>query len=93
RREAERCIVLGGRALRRAMGAALGYKYEGVKRHDVHEGNAKAQQAEARMGALPPDVLEGTRRARHAPERRKPTAAKFRGFRGWRSSTASEPSP
>ncbi|MGH8656310.1 MAG: PFL_4669 family integrating conjugative element protein, partial [Gammaproteobacteria bacterium] len=28
RREAERCIVLGGRALRRAMGTALSYKYE-----------------------------------------------------------------
>ncbi|MGH8651473.1 MAG: PFL_4669 family integrating conjugative element protein [Gammaproteobacteria bacterium] len=70
RREAERCIVLGGRALRRAMGTALGYKYEGVKRHDVYEGNAKAQQAEERMGALPPDVLEGKRRARHAPEKR-----------------------
>ncbi|MGH8656677.1 MAG: PFL_4669 family integrating conjugative element protein [Gammaproteobacteria bacterium] len=93
RREAERCIVLGGRALRRAMGAALGYKYEGVKRHDVYEGNAKAQQAEARMGVLPPDVLDGTRRARHAPERRKPTATKFGGFRGWRDWKASEPSP
>ncbi len=70
RREAERCIVLGRRALRRVMGTALGYKYEGVKRHDVYEGNAKAQQAEARMGELPPEVLEGKRRARHAPEKR-----------------------
>ena len=32
RREAERCMTLGARALRRAMSAALGYKYEGVKR-------------------------------------------------------------
>ncbi len=93
RREAERCIVSGGRALRRAMGAAQGYKHEGVKRHDVYEGNAKAQRAEARMGALPPEVLAGTRRARHAPERRKSTATKFRGFRGWRASTAADPSP
>jgi len=70
RREAERCIVLGRRALRRAMDAALGYKYEGVKRHDVREGNTKAQQAQERMGELPPEVLEGKRRARHAPEKR-----------------------
>ncbi len=94
RREAERCIVLGGRALRRAMGTALGYKYEGVKRDDVYEGNAKAQQAEERMGVLPPEVLEGKRRARHAPERRKSAPAKFRGgFRGWRAATPVDRSP
>jgi Transcriptional regulator AcaB len=70
RREAERCMTLGARALRRAMGAALGYKYEGVKCQDVHEGNAKAQKARERMGEVPPEVLDGRQRARHAPERR-----------------------
>jgi hypothetical protein len=34
------------------------------------------------MGALPPEVLEGKRRARHAPERRNSAATKFQGFRG-----------
>ncbi len=70
RREAERRMRLGARALRRAMGAAFGYKYEGVKRQDVREGNARAQQARELMGEVPPDVLEGRRRARHAPENR-----------------------
>jgi integrating conjugative element protein (TIGR03761 family) len=70
RREAERCMTLGARALRRAMGAALGYKYEGVKREDLREGNAKAQKARERMDDVPPEILDGRRRARHAPERR-----------------------
>ena len=54
RREAERCLVLGTRALRRAMGTALGYKYEGVKRQDLREGNVKVQKARERMGEVPP---------------------------------------
>ena len=70
RREAERCLVLGTRALRRAMGTALGYKYEGVKRQDIREGNAKAQRARERMGEVPAEVLDGSRRARYAPEKR-----------------------
>ena len=70
RREAERCLVLGTRALRRAMGTALGYKYEGVKRQDIREGNAKAQKARERMGEVPPEILNGSRRARYAPEKR-----------------------
>lgn len=77
RREAERCMTLGTRPLRRAMGAALGSKYEGVKREDLREGNAKAQKARERMGDVPPEILDGRRRARHAPERRpivKPAA-------------------
>lgn len=69
RREADRCMTLGARALRRAMSAALGYKYEG-KREDLHEGNAKAQKARERMGDVPPEVVDGRRRVRHAPERR-----------------------
>ncbi len=69
RREAERCLVLGTRALRRAMGTALGYKYEGVKRQDIREGNAKAQKACERMGEVPPEILDGSRRARYAPEK------------------------
>lgn len=70
RREAERCLALGTRALRRAMGTALGYKYEGVKRQDIREGNAQAQKARERMGEVPPEVLDGSRRARYAPEKR-----------------------
>ena len=70
RREAERCLVLGTRALRRAMGTALGYKYEGVKRQDLREGNVKVQRARERMGEVPPEILDGSRRARYAPEKR-----------------------
>jgi integrating conjugative element protein (TIGR03761 family) len=69
-REAERCIATGGRALRRTLGTACGYKFLGVKRTDIAEGNAKAQLARERMGEVPPEVLDGTRRARFAPERR-----------------------
>ncbi|MGH8488759.1 MAG: PFL_4669 family integrating conjugative element protein, partial [Gammaproteobacteria bacterium] len=70
RREAERYLALGTRALRRAMGTALGYKYEGVKRQDIREGNAQAQKARERMGEVPPEVLDGSRRARYAPAKR-----------------------
>ena len=37
---------------------------------DLREGNAKAQKARERMGEVPLEVLDGHRRARHAPERR-----------------------
>ena len=70
RREAERCLVLGTRALRRAMGTALGYKYEGVKRQDLREGNVKVQRAREHMGEVPAEVVDGSRRARYAPEKR-----------------------
>ena len=70
RRGGERCILLGARALRRAMGTALGYKYEGVKRQDIRENNAKAEKARERMGEVPAEVVDGSRRARYAPEKR-----------------------
>ncbi|MGH8633697.1 MAG: PFL_4669 family integrating conjugative element protein, partial [Burkholderiales bacterium] len=70
RREGERCVLLGARALRRAMGTALGYRYEGVKRQDIREGNAQAQKARERMGEAPAEVVDGSRRARYAPEKR-----------------------
>ena len=70
RREAERCLVLGTRALRRAMGTALGYKYEGVKRQDLRDGNIKVQRAREHMGEVPAEVVDGSRRARYAPEKR-----------------------
>jgi integrating conjugative element protein (TIGR03761 family) len=71
RRGGERYRGLGARALRRALGTALGFKYQGVKRQDVRDGNAKAQQARERLGDVPTDVLEGTRRTRFAPERQE----------------------
>jgi hypothetical protein len=43
RRGGERYMELGARALRRALGTALGFKYQGIKRQDIHDGNAKAQ--------------------------------------------------
>lgn len=58
----------GARALRRVYGLPQGYKYTGVTREDVRQGNRRAQRALEAMGEVPAEVLEGARRAELAPE-------------------------
>jgi integrating conjugative element protein (TIGR03761 family) len=70
RRESARYLLLGTRAVRRALGHAHGYKYEGTKRQDILDNNAKAESARQRMGEVPADILTGSARARFAPEPR-----------------------
>lgn len=67
RDEAEQILHHGGRRARRALSSPLGYRLLGVTRRDIEQGTARAVQAREAMGELPPDVLQGTRRAPHAP--------------------------
>jgi len=67
RDEAERILHQGGRVVRRVLQRPVGYRFMGVTRRDVEQGTAKALQAREAMGTMPSDVLEGARRAPHAP--------------------------
>ena len=53
--------------LRRTFTSANGYRYTGVSRADMAYGTARAAEALRRWGELPPDVLDGTRRAEYGP--------------------------
>ena len=67
RDEAQQRLQHGGRCARRVFSSPLGYRLTGVTRRDVEQGTARALQAREAMGELPPDVLQGMRRAPHAP--------------------------
>jgi integrating conjugative element protein (TIGR03761 family) len=67
RDNAERFLHHGGRQVRRAYNSPLGYKYFGITRADIAQGNAKAAQARALMGDVPAAVLSGERAAPYAP--------------------------
>lgn len=64
----ERLIADGGRQVRRAYNAALGYRFLGVTRDDARLMTARIKEAEAQMGVLPPEILEAKLRAAFAPE-------------------------
>lgn len=70
RDEAEQVIALCGRHVRRAYMGAAGYRCMGVTRSDVRGGTARGQGANARMGEVPVDVLDGSSRPEHTPLRR-----------------------
>jgi integrating conjugative element protein (TIGR03761 family) len=63
----ERWLNDGAHALRSLFALAQQYKYSGAQRDDFAANNAMARTALERFGALPQDVLEGTRRSRFAP--------------------------
>jgi integrating conjugative element protein (TIGR03761 family) len=65
--ECARLLHAGGRAVRRAFQSPVGFRTTGVDRRAIAQGTARAQQARDLLGALPDDVLEGTRRAPYAP--------------------------
>lgn len=67
RDETERTLHQSSRVVRRVLLSPVGYRFMGVTRQDVEHGTAKALQARDAMGELPSDVLEGIRRAPHAP--------------------------
>lgn len=67
REEAEVQLHQGGRITRRMLQSPAGYRFPGLTRADVMAGTAKARQAIGSMGAVPDDVLQGTRRAPDAP--------------------------
>ncbi len=63
----DRWLEDGAHALRSLFSAAQQYRYSGTKRDDFAAKNAAARAALEKFGALPQDVLEGTRRSRFAP--------------------------
>jgi integrating conjugative element protein (TIGR03761 family) len=71
REEAERLLQRGGRQIRHAFCLPLQWKHCAIDRDDVRQNTQRAQAARVAMGELPQDVLEGTRRATHAPAIRR----------------------
>jgi integrating conjugative element protein (TIGR03761 family) len=63
REDAARYLYQGAKPLRRAFGSALGYRFLGVTRAEIEQQSAKAKQAVASMGELPPEILSGRLRA------------------------------
>lgn len=63
----ERWLNDGAHALRSLFSLAQQYRYSGTQRDDFAANNAAARAALEKYGALPQDVLEGTRRSRFAP--------------------------
>jgi len=57
----------GGHHLRSLFTLVQRYQYSGAKRDDFAANNAVARSALEKFGALPQDILEGTRRSRFAP--------------------------
>lgn len=63
----DRWLREGAHALRSLFSLAQQYRYSGTQRDDFAANNAAARLALEKYGALPQDVLEGTRRSRFAP--------------------------
>lgn len=53
--------------IRRVFETTVRYRYTGVTRADVVAGTAAAQQAVEKMGSVPTDILDRSRRAKFAP--------------------------
>ena len=68
RTEAERMLNAGAGAARSAFARASAWKYCAVTRSDLVQSTQRGAHARQLMGDLPPDVLDGSRRAPHAPE-------------------------
>lgn len=73
----ERWLNDGAHQLRSLFGLAQQYRFSGAQRDDFAANNAAARAAREKLGDLPQDVLEGTRRSRFAPPiiRRSPLSA------------------
>lgn len=63
----ERWLNDGAHAMRSLFSLAQEYCFSGATRADFAENNAAAQAAVQKLGQLPQEVLEGTRRSRFAP--------------------------
>lgn len=60
-------IQRGSKSIRRTLTSATGYRYTGVSRADIAYGTARAHEALKRWGEVPPDILNGSRRAEYGP--------------------------
>ena len=74
RDDAERVLAFTGRQLRRAFLSPMGYRLTGISRADVFQGTFKHAQARSSMDEVPADILNGERRAPHAPVRPMPAS-------------------
>jgi integrating conjugative element protein (TIGR03761 family) len=63
----ERWLNDGAHALRSLFSLAQQYRYSGCTRDDFAAKNAAARAALEKFGELPREVMEGTKRSRHAP--------------------------
>ncbi|MDT4827925.1 integrating conjugative element protein [compost metagenome] len=63
----ERWLNEGAHALRSLFSLAQQYRFSGCVRDDFAAKNAAARAAIEKFGELPEEVLDGTRRSRHAP--------------------------
>jgi len=85
---AEQILHRGGRLIRRAFLLPTQWKHCAVDRNDVRQDNQRAQAARTAMGELPQEVLDGTRRARHAPEIRNQSTSAAPVSKGFLSAHA-----
>lgn len=74
----ERWLNEGAHALRSLFSLAQQYRYSGCTRDDFAAKNAAARAALEKLGELPTEVLEGTRRSRFAPPINKRSASATR---------------
>lgn len=63
----ELMLQRSGRTVRRTFGIPTQWKHCAVNRDDVRQDTPRGRTARETMGELPQDVLDGTRRAHHAP--------------------------
>lgn len=63
----ERWLNDGAHAMRSLFSLSQQYRYSGTTREDFAAGNAAAQAATDKFGALPQEIMDGTRRSRFAP--------------------------
>lgn len=99
RDSSERLIADGGRQVRRAYNAALGYRFLAISREDARLMTARIKEAEAQMGALPQDIIDAKLRAPFAPDIARPargmsmSAAAVVKLRKSKTKTAPEATP
>ena len=67
RDQLSRWIREGRRRVIRAWLSAMGYRAMGVARRDLDPMTSLAAKAALRMGELPPEIADGSKRAAHAP--------------------------
>lgn len=67
RRDMELCIDGGAHHLRSLFTLAQRFRLTGVTRDDLAANNARSREVIQRLGKLPQDILEGTRRPEFAP--------------------------
>lgn len=93
RDNAERMLYRGGRLIRRAFLLPTQWKHCAVDREDMRQDNQRAQAARTAMGELPQEILDGARRAPHAPEIRTRSAKAAPARGGFLSTGASSDIP